>query len=113
MKKLFATLFLLSTIAAMGTQDVSVIDKQVQGVNKEQLEIKEVEPNDVLLKNQTVESGAIKVTNDNFQNQNQKIKVVQGQKSALENELSQGVEKKSFLKYIIGGIAVIALVIAL
>ena len=115
MKKLFATLFLLSTIAAMGAQDVSVIDKQVQGVNKEQLEIKEVEPNDVLLKNQTVESGAIKVTNDNFQNQNQnqKIKVVQGQKSALENELSQGVEKKSFLKYIIGGIAVIALVIAL
>lgn len=113
MKKLFATLFLLSTIAAMGAQDVSVIDKQVQGVNKEQLEIKEVEPNDVLLKNQTIESGAIKVTNDNFQNQNQKIKVVQGQKSALENELSQGVEKKSFLKYIIGGIAVIALVIAL
>lgn len=113
MKKLFVTLFLLSTIAAMGAQDVSVIDKQVQGVNKEQLEIKEVEPNDVLLKNQTVESGAIKVTNDNFQNQNQKIKVVQGQKSALENELSQGVEKKSFLKYIIGGIAVIALVIAL
>ena len=96
MKKLFATLFLLSTIAAMGAQDVSVIDKQVQGVNKEQLEIKEVEPNDVLLKNQTVESGAIKVTNDNFQNQNQKIKVVQGQKSALENELSQGVEKNHF-----------------
>lgn len=114
MKKLLATLFLLSAMVSFGAQnDVTAIDKEVQGVNKEQLEIKEVEPNDVLLKNQNIQSGAIKVTNDNFQNQNQKIKVVQGQKSALENELSQGVEEKSILKYIIGGIAIVALVIAL
>ncbi|MBR8700732.1 hypothetical protein IX317_000331 [Fusobacterium sp. DD29] len=114
MKKIMAALFLVSTMVALGTQeDVTTIGKEVQGVNKEQLEMKEIETNDVLLKNQNIQSGAIKVTNDNFQNQNQKIKVVQGQKNALEKELSQGVEEKSFIKYIIGGIAVVALIIAL
>ncbi len=114
MKKIMAALFLVSTMVAFGAQDdVTTIGKEVQGVNKEQLEMKEIETNDVLLKNQNIQSGAIKVTNDNFQNQNQKIKVVQGQKNALEKELSQGVEEKSFIKYIIGGIAVVALIIAL
>lgn len=114
MKKLFSVLFLCSSLVAMGADNATTaIDKEVQGVNKEQLEFKEIETNDVLLKNQNIQSGAIKVTNDDFQNQNQKIKVVQGEKSALEKELSEGVEEKSFFKYILGGIAVVALIIAL
>lgn len=114
MKKIVTVLFLFPSLIAIGADTTTTaIDKEVQGVNKEQLEFKEIETNDVLLKNQNLNSGAIKVTNDDFQNQNQKIKVVQGEKSALENELSEGVEKKSFLKYILGGIAVVALVIAL
>lgn len=114
MKKTFATLFLLSTICVMGaTDDITAIDKEVQGVNKEQLEIREIPTEEVVLENQKIDSGAIKVTNDNYQNQNQKIKVVQGEKSALEDELSQGVEKKSYLKYILGGLGVVALIIAL
>lgn len=114
MKKLLATMFLLSTMAVMGADEgVTVFDKEVQGVNKEQLEIREIPTEEVILKSQKVESGAIKVTNDNYQNQNQKIKVVQGEKSALEDELSQGVEEKSFWKYILGGLGVVALIIAL
>ena len=42
-----------------------------------------------------------------------KYKVVQGEKSALEDELSQGVEEKSYWKYILGGLGVVALIIAL
>ena len=114
MKKLLAVTFLLSTMAVMGADEgVAVFDKEVQGVNEEQLEIREIPTEEVILKSQKVESGAIKVTNDNYQNQNQKIKVVQGEKSALEDELSQGVEEKSFWKYILGGLGVVALIIAL
>lgn len=114
MKKLFATLFLLSTMCVMGADEgVTALDKEVQGVNKEQLEIREIPTEEVILESQKVESGAIKVTNDNYQNQNQKIKVVQGEKSALENELSQGVEEKSYWQYILGGLGVVALIIAL
>lgn len=114
MKKLFATLFLLSTMCVLGAnEDVTAIDKEVQGVNKEQLEIREIPTEEVILENQKVNSGATPLTNDSYQNQNQKIKVVQGEKSALEDELSQGVEKKSYLKYILGGLGVVALIIAL
>lgn len=113
MKKLLGVLFLLGSMTVMGADDITAIDKEVTGVNKEQLEIREIPTEEVLLENQKIDSGAIKVTNDSFQNQNQKIKVVQGEKSALEDELSQGVEQKSFLKYILGGIGVIALIIAL
>lgn len=94
-------------------EGVTLFDKEVQGVNKEQLETREISNENVNLKNQQVESGAIQVTNDNYQNQTQKIKVVQGEKSALEDELSQGVEEKSLWKYILGGLGVVALIIAL
>lgn len=113
MKKLSAMLFLLSTMYVMGADEgITAIDKEVQGVNKEQLEIREIPTEDVILKGQKVESGAIEVTNDNYQNQTQKIKVVQ-EKSALEDELSQGVEEKSIWKYVLGGLGVVALIIAL
>lgn len=104
--------FLATSLVALGDTTTATLDKEVQGVNKEQLEMKEIKTNEVLLKNQKLDSGS-EVTNDAFQNQNQKIKVVQGEKSALEDELSEGVEKKSFIKYILGGIAVIAIAVAL
>lgn len=114
MKKLFATLFLLSTMVMMGAEEgVTALDKEVQGVNKEQLEMGEIPTEEVILEGQKIESGAIKISNDNYQNQNQKIKVVQGEKSALENELSQGVEEKSYWQYILGGLGIVALIIAL
>lgn len=114
MKKLLTMLFLVSSITMMGAdEEAMALDKEVQGVNKEQLEIREIPTEEVILENQKIDSGAIKVTNDNYQNQNQKIKVVQGEKSALENELSQGVEEKSYWKYILGGLGVVALIIAL
>ncbi len=114
MKKLLTVLFLATTICAMGADEgVTALDKEIQGVNKEQLEIREIPTEEVILENQKIESGAIKVTNDNYQNQTQKIKVVQGDKSALEEELSQGVEEKSYWKYILGGLGVVVLVIAL
>lgn len=112
MKKIFAMVFLAASLVTLA-ETAPVLDKEVQGINKEQLEFKEIKTNDVLLKDQKLEASSSEITNDRFQNQDHKIKVVQGEKSALEDELSQGVEKKSFIKYIIGGIAVIAIAVAL
>ena len=94
-------------------ESVTAIDKQVTGVNKEQLERKEIETKEMLLKNPNINTGSVELSSENLKEQQQKIKVVQSEKSALEDELSQGVEEKSFLKYIIGAVGVIALIIAL
>ena len=64
-------------------------------------------------KEQKIDSGSVELSGENLKNQQQKIKVVQNEKSALEDELSQGVEKKSFLKYVIGALGVVVLIIAL
>lgn len=113
MKKLMAALFLLSTLAVCAEDSVTAIDKEVTGVNKEQLERKEIETKEMLLKNQKIDSGSVELSSENMKEQQQKIKVVQNEKAALEDELSQGVEKKSFLKYIIGALGVVVLIIAL
>ena len=113
MKKLIASLFLLSTMLVNAEESVTAIDKEVTGVNKEQLERKEIETKEMLLKNQNISTGSVELSSENLKEQQQKIKVVQSEKSALEDELSQGVEEKSFLKYIIGAVGVIALIIAL
>ena len=111
MKKLIASLFLLSTMVVCAEESVTAIDKQVTGVNKEQLERKEIETKEMLLKNQNINTGSVELSSENLKEQQQKV--VQSEKSALEDELSQGVEEKSFLKYIIGAVGVIALIIAL
>ena len=108
-----AALFLLSTLAVCAEDSITAIDKEVTGVNKEQLERKEIETKEMLLKNQKIDTGSVELSSENMKEQQQKIKVVQNEKAALEDELSQGVEKKSFLKYIIGAVGVVALIIAL
>ena len=97
MKKLVVSLFLLSALVVSAEDSMTAIDKEVTGVNKEQLEMKEIETKEMLLKGQKIDSGSVELSGENLKNQQQKIKVVQNEKSALEDELSQGVEKKSFL----------------
>lgn len=113
MKKLVTGLFLLSTLVICAEDSMTALDKEVTGVNKEQLEKKDLETRDMLLKDENFGSGSVEISSENMKEQQQKIKVVQNEKSALEDELSQGVEKKSFLKYIIGAVGVVALIIAL
>lgn len=113
MKKLVISLFLLGAIVVSAEDNMTAIDKEVTGVNKEQLEMKEIETKEMLLKGQKIDSGSVELSGENLKNQQQKIKVVQNEKSALEDELSQGVEKKSFLKYIMGALGVVVLIIAL
>lgn len=124
MKKLSVLFVLLSltTLANVGEENftevnqiedgVATFDKTVEGVNREKLEYRELNTG-VELESQKIDTSDIKLQSETFKNDPQKIKVVEGDKKILEEELSQGVEKKSYLKYIIGGLGVVALIIAL
>ncbi|MDO4690337.1 MAG: hypothetical protein Q4A58_03470 [Fusobacterium sp.] len=89
------------------------ISKEVIGTNKQQLDVKEIDTEELLLKNQNLESSSVEISGENFKEKEDKVKVQQTNKAALEEELSQGVENKSYLKYILGGLGVVALIIAL
>ena len=52
MKKLVVSLFLLSALVVSAEDSMTAIDKEVTGVNKEQLEMKEIETKEMLLKGQ-------------------------------------------------------------
>ena len=61
----------------MSAEDsMTAIDKEVTGVNKEQLEMKEIETKEMLLKGQKIDSGSVELSGENLKNQQQKIKVI-------------------------------------
>ena len=110
MKKTISILFVLMS---MGLYADATISKEVTGTNKQQLDVKELDTDELLLKNQNLESSSVEISGENFKEQEEKVKVQQTNKVELEEELSQGVENKSYLKYILGGLGVVALIIAL
>lgn len=113
MKKFTAILFLITSIAAISEPVIPSIDKKVEGVNKEKLDIRELKSNNIILSEENTEIKDTKDIDDSLQNNTHKIKVIQSNDS-LENEISQKVETKSSAwKFILGGIAIIGLVVAL
>lgn len=72
MKKLLVSLFLLSALVVSAEDSMTAIDKEVTGVNKEQLEMKEIETKEMLLKGQKIDSGSVELSGENLKNQQQK-----------------------------------------
>ena len=110
MKKTISILFMLMSLVIYADATIS---KEVIGTNKQQLDVKELDTEELLLKNQNLESSSVEISGENFKEKEDKVKVQQTNKAELEEELSQGVENKSYLKYILGGLGVVALIIAL
>lgn len=110
MKRKISILFI---IISLGLYANTTINREVTGTNQQQLDIKELDTEELLLKNQNLESSSVEISGENFKEKEDKVKVQQENKVALEEELSQGVENKSYLKYILGGLGVVALIIAL
>lgn len=110
MKKTISILFIIMSLAIYADTTIS---KEVIGTNKQQLDVKELDTEELLLKNQNLESSSVEISGENFKEKEDKIKIQQTNKAELEEELSQGVENKSYLKYILGGLGVVVLIIAL
>lgn len=111
MKKIIMSIFIATSLLTYSEENI--IKQEVVGTNKQQLDIRELTTDELLLKNQNLESSSVEINGENFKNKDEKIKINQSDKITLEEELSQGIENKSYLKYILGGIGVVALIIAL
>ena len=77
------------------------ITRQVIGENNQQLDVKEIDTEELILQNQNLESSSINITGENLKENGDKVKVNRENTATIEEELSQGVEKKGFFRRIL------------
>ena len=77
------------------------LTKQVTSENNQQLDVKEIDTEDLILQNQNLESSSVNITGENLKENGDKVKVNRENTATIEEELSQGVEKKGFFRRII------------
>ena len=77
------------------------LTKQVISENNQQLDVKEIDTEDLILQNQNLESSSVNITGENLKENGDKVKVNQENSATLEEELSRGVEKKGFFRRVL------------
>ena len=77
------------------------VTKQVTSENNQQLDVKEIDTEDLILQNQNLESSSVNITGENLKENGDKVKVNQENSATLEDELSRGVEKKGFFRRVL------------
>ena len=77
------------------------VTKQVISQNNQQLDVKEIDTEDLILQNQNLESSSVNITGENLKENGDKVKVNQENSATLEEELSRGVEKKGFFRKVL------------
>ena len=119
-KKLLAIFLLLGVLTYAEDNDTTVIindnaqkatdngevittevTKKVVGENNQQLDVKEIDTEELILQNQNLESSSINITGENLKENGDKVKVNRENTATIEEELSQWVEKKGFFRRII------------
>ena len=93
------------TTATEGSAEENVatteLTKQVTSENNQQLDVKEIDTEDLILQNQNLESSSVNITGENLKENGDKVKVNQENSATLEEELSRGVEKKGFFRRVL------------
>ena len=74
------------------------VTRKVIGENNQQLDVKEIDTEELILQNQNLESSSINITGENLKENGDKVKVNRENTATIEEELSQGVEKKGFFR---------------
>lgn len=110
MKKLVITGLMILSLGVFANEDV-VIDKQVTGVNKEQLESYPKESN-VQLEKKVIKIEDTNINADKFKDQKQIIQLNESN-DFLNKSLTETESKTPIWKYIIGVVALVTLGIAL
>ena len=119
-KKLLAIFLLLGVLTYAEDNDTSVIinndtqkatdneevitteiTRQVIGENNQQLDVKEIDTEELILQNQNLESSSVNITGENLKENGDKVKFNRENTATIEEELSQGVEKKGFFRRIL------------
>ena len=91
------------TIESSAEENVATTEltKQVTSENNQQLDVKEIDTEDLILQNQNLESSSVNITGENLKENGDKVKVNQENSAILEEELSRGVEKKGFFRRVL------------
>lgn len=110
MKKLVVTSLMILSLGVFANEDV-VIDKQVTGVNKEQLENYPKESN-VQLEKKVIKIDDKNITADKFKDQKQVIQINETNDS-MNKSLTETDSGTPIWKYIIGVVVLVTLGIAL
>ena len=110
MKKLVIMSLMILSVGVFANEDV-VIDKQVTGVNKEQLESYPKESN-VQLEKKVIKIDDKNITADKYKDQKQVIQINETNDS-LNKSLTETDSGTPIWKYIIGVVALVTLGIAL
>ena len=110
MKKLVVMSLMILSVGVFANEDV-VIDKQVTGVNKEQLESYPKESN-VQLEKKVIKIDDKNITADKYKDQKQVIQINETNDS-LNKSLTETDSGTPIWKYIIGVVALVTLGIAL
>ena len=77
------------------------VTKQVTSENNQQLDVKEIDTEDLILQNQNLESSSVNITGENLKENGDKVKVNQENSATLEEELSRGVEQKGIFRRVL------------
>ncbi|MDR1834712.1 MAG: hypothetical protein LBQ96_02805 [Fusobacteriaceae bacterium] len=118
MKKLALGLFIVYTVCSFGASDV-VLDKEVVGVNKSKLEQKNISKENLTIESKVVDEERSQFISGSKASGEERIKVVERDKSKLTQEVTATTQKKEkrrggAIKWILGAIGVTAaLVVAL
>ncbi|MGL4867946.1 MAG: hypothetical protein ACRCYT_08795 [Cetobacterium sp.] len=110
MKKLIITGMMVLSLGIFANEEV-VIDKQVTGVNKEQLETYSKD-NNIGLDKKVIKIEDTNINADKFKDQKQVIQLSESNDS-LNKSLTETETKTPIWKYIIGVVALVGLGIAL
>ena len=74
------------------------VTRKVIGENNQQLDVREIDTEELILQNQNLESSSVNITGENLKENGDKVKVNRENTATIEEELSQGVEKKGFFR---------------
>ncbi|MGL5053093.1 MAG: hypothetical protein ACRC5W_05820 [Cetobacterium sp.] len=110
MKKLVITGLMVLSLGIFANENV-IIDKQVTGVNKEQLESYPKE-NNLKLEKKVIKIEDTNISADKFKDQKQVIQLDESNDS-MNKSLTETEKKTPIWKYIIGVVALVTLGIAL
>ncbi|MGL5053810.1 MAG: hypothetical protein ACRC5W_09525 [Cetobacterium sp.] len=110
MKKLVITGLMILSLGIFANENV-IIDKQVTGVNKEQLESYPKE-NNLKLEKKVIKIEDTNISADKFKDQKQVIQLDESNDS-MNKSLTETEKKTPIWKYIIGVVALVTLGIAL
>lgn len=98
---------MLFSFNIFANDNINTIEKNVSGTNKQQLDVRELSQEELIFKNQNLESTDVTISGEKFKNSKEQITIYKKQEFELKEELSEGIKNNYFNTILIGAVAVL------